>query len=87
MTFCFQNNTPTIGRLAFYLPNALFFLMLMSSHPGVDEFINILLDDKGYDVTIGNFTECSCVYFVTMLASFLGGRGVYVQSKHVYHIL
>jgi hypothetical protein len=38
-------------------------------------------------VTIGNLPGYSCVYFVTMLASSLGGHGVYVQCKHVYHVL
>ncbi len=38
-------------------------------------------------MTIGNFPRCSCVYLVIMLASFLGDHGVYVQCKHVYHIL
>jgi hypothetical protein len=38
-------------------------------------------------VTIGNFLGCSCVYFIKMLVSFLGGRGVNVHCKHVYHIL
>jgi hypothetical protein len=48
---------------------------------------SILSDDKGYDVSIENFHGCSCVYFITMLASFLGDCGVYVQYKHVYHVL
>ncbi len=48
---------------------------------------NILIDDKGYDVTIGNFPWCSCVYFVTMLVGFLGSCGVYVRCKHVYNVL
>jgi hypothetical protein len=39
---------------------------------------SILSDDKGYNVIIGNYLRCSCVYFVTMLASYFGGRGVYV---------
>ncbi len=34
-------------------------------------------------MTIGTFLGCSYVYFVTMLASSLGGCGVYVQCKHV----
>ncbi len=38
-------------------------------------------------MTIENFPRCSCVYFVTMLVGSLGGRGVYVQCKHVYHVL
>jgi hypothetical protein len=38
-------------------------------------------------VAIGNFLGCSCVYFVKMLASFLGGCGVYVHCKHVYHVM
>jgi hypothetical protein len=48
---------------------------------------NILSNDKQYDITIGNFHGCSCVFFVTMLADSLGGHGAYVQCKHVYHIL
>ncbi len=38
-------------------------------------------------MTIGNFPRCSCVYFVIMLLSSTRGHGVYVQCKHVYHIL
>jgi hypothetical protein len=38
-------------------------------------------------VTIKNYLGCSCVYFVTMLVGSLGGCGVFVQCKHVYHIL
>ncbi len=38
-------------------------------------------------MTIGNYPRCSCVHFVTMLVGSLGGHGVYVQCKHVYHIL
>ncbi len=38
-------------------------------------------------MTIENFPRFSCVYFVTMLVGFLGGHGVYVQCKHVYHVL
>ncbi len=37
-------------------------------------------------MTIGNFLKCSCVYFVTMLVGSLGGRRVYMQCKHVYHV-
>jgi hypothetical protein len=55
--------------------------------PGYGQIYNIISDDKRYDVTIGNFPRCSCVYFVTTLASSLGGHGVYVQCKHVYHVL
>jgi hypothetical protein len=54
---------------------------------GYGQIYNVLLDDQGYDVTTGNFLGCSCVYFVTMSEGFLGGHGVYVQCKHVYHIL
>jgi hypothetical protein len=38
MAFHVQNNTPTIGRLASYLPNALFSPLLMSPHLGMDKF-------------------------------------------------
>jgi hypothetical protein len=36
--FRIQNNTPTIGRLTFYLPNALVSPLLMSPDLGMDEF-------------------------------------------------
>ncbi len=42
------------------------------------QIYNIISDDNQYDVTIGNFPRCSCVYFVIMLASSLGGCGAYV---------
>jgi len=48
---------------------------------GYGQIYNNLLDDKGYDVTIGNFLRCSCVYFVTMLVGSLGNCGVFVQSN------
>jgi hypothetical protein len=64
--------------------------MLMFSHLGMDEFTNIFFDDNQYDVIIGNFLGnflgCSCVYFIRMLVGSLGGRGAYLQCKHVYHI-
>jgi hypothetical protein len=47
---------------------------------------NILSYDNQYDVTIGNFPGCSCVYFVTMLPSSLSGPGTYVQCKHASHL-
>jgi hypothetical protein len=49
--------------------------------------LHYCFDNNWYDVTIGNFPKCSCVYFVKMLAKSLGAHGVYVQCKHVYHIL
>jgi hypothetical protein len=39
---------------------------------------NILFDDNKYDVIVGNFPRCSCVYFVKMLANSLGACGAYV---------
>jgi hypothetical protein len=48
---------------------------------------NILSDDQRYNVTIGNFLEYSCFYFVKTLASSLGAHGVYMHYKHVYHVL
>jgi hypothetical protein len=54
----------------------------MFHHLGMDKFTNILFDDNGYDVTIGNFLGCSCVYFVRMLVGSLGGHGAYVKCKH-----
>jgi len=66
------------GRLRFYFSSALFSLLLMSPPLGYGRIYNIISYDQGYDVTIGNFPKCSCVYFVTMLASSLGSHGVYV---------
>jgi hypothetical protein len=61
------------------LTQCIIFLVVDVPSLGYGRIYNILLDDKGYDVIIGNYRRCSCVYFVTMLASYLGGRGVYVQ--------
>jgi hypothetical protein len=33
------------------------------------------------------YLGCSCINFVVMLATFLGGCGTWVQCKHPYHIL
>jgi hypothetical protein len=62
-------------------------MLLMLVPHGYGQIYNILSYDKQYDVIIGNFLGCSCVYFVTMLAGSWGSRGAYVQFKHVYHIL
>jgi hypothetical protein len=43
--------------------------------PEYGQIYNILSNDNQYDITIGNFPGCSCVYFVKMLATFLGARG------------
>jgi hypothetical protein len=51
------------------------------------QIYNFFFDDKQYDVIIGNFPRCSCVYFVAMLVASLGDHGAYVQGKHVYHVL
>jgi hypothetical protein len=42
---------------------------------------------KQYDVTIGIFPTCTCVDFITMMASSLGGHGKWVHYKHLYFIL
>ncbi len=81
-----QNHT-IIKGLASYLLNALFSLLLMPPPLGYWRIYCIHSDDKEYDVTIGNFLGCSCVYFVTMLASSLGNLGMYVQCNHVHHVL
>jgi hypothetical protein len=52
----------------------------------MDKFTNFFFNDKRYDITIGNVLGCSCVYFVTMLTTSLGGHGAYMQCKHVYHV-
>jgi len=69
------------------LTQCIIFLVVDVPSLGYGRIYNILLDDKGYDVIIGNYRRCSCVYFVTMLASYLGGRGVYVQCTCVSHLI
>jgi hypothetical protein len=63
------------------------FLAIDVPSPRYGQIYSIFSNDKGYNVIIGNYPRCSCVYFVKMLASFLGGHGVSVQCKHVYHKL
>jgi hypothetical protein len=46
--------------------------------PRYGQIYNILSNDQQYNITIGNFLGCSCVYFVTMNLGFLGGHGAYV---------
>jgi hypothetical protein len=55
--------------------------------PGYGQIYNIFSNDKQYDIIIGNVPICTCVYFVKMLASSLGGYGAYMYCKHVYHLL
>ncbi len=40
-----------------------------------------------FSFLIGNYTCCSCIYFIDMDIIFLGRRGAWVQCKHLYHIL
>jgi hypothetical protein len=54
---------------------------------GYGQIYNIFSDHKCFDVTIGNYLGCSRIYFVVILATFLGGRGAWVQCRHLYHIL
>ncbi len=39
---------------------------------------------KQYEVTVGNFLNCTCVDSIQMMASSLGGRGKWVHYKHLY---
>jgi hypothetical protein len=48
---------------------------------GFGQIYNIFSNGQRYDLTIGTFLRCSCVYFVKMLAGSLGARGVYVHCK------
>jgi hypothetical protein len=54
---------------------------------GYGPIYNIISTNQKYNVTIGNFHGCSCVYFVKMLVGSLGANGVYVHYKYVYHVL
>jgi len=89
MTFNLQNNTTTHQQLRgwhFTFPMHYFFTLGVLPF-GYGQIYNILSDNKQYDVTIGNFLGCSCVYFVAMSVASLGGHEAYVQCKHMYHIL
>jgi hypothetical protein len=82
-----HNNTLTIGgwHLAFpvhYFPH--YWCPPAWVRTNLQYFFS---DDKQYDVTIGSFPGSSCVYFVAMLASSLGGPRIYVQCKHMYHVM
>ncbi len=87
-TFHLQSNTTTHQHLGGW-----HLITLMHYFPLVDvlpfrcgQIYNIVSNDEQYNVTIENFLACSCVYFVAMLATFLGSHGAYVQCKHVYHV-
>jgi hypothetical protein len=53
------------------------------SPPRYGWIYNIIFDDQQYNITIGNFLKCSCVYFVTMNIGFLGGHGAYVLNTNM----
>jgi hypothetical protein len=38
-------------------------------------------------VIIWNYPCCSCLYFVVMSTTSFGGRGAWVQCKHLYYVL
>jgi len=80
MAFYVQNNTTTYEQLGSWKD-----IFLMHHFPVVDvppprygRIYNILSNDNQYDIIINNFPGCSCVYFVKMLAGFLGAHGAYV---------
>jgi hypothetical protein len=45
------------------------------------------LDKRQYEITIGTFTTCTCMDFVTMISSSLGKQGKWVLCKHMYYVL
>jgi hypothetical protein len=69
-----------------YFSNALFSLMLMSGHLGMDEFIVFFW----WQMIWNHYWKFSWMFIYIlcpMLATFLGSRGAYVQCKHVHHVL
>ncbi len=42
---------------------------------------------KQHEVTIRDFSTYTCMDFITMMASLLGGQGKWVHCKHMYYIL
>ena len=39
-----------------------------------------------YRITLGQFPTCTCLDFVNMVVSAIGGRQQYVNSKHLYYL-
>jgi len=78
--FHFQNNTTTQQQLGgWHLTyQCIVFPAIDVSSLGYGQIYSIILDDKIYDMIIGNFPKCSCVYLVTMLVGFLGDDKVHV---------
>jgi len=41
---------------------------------------------KVYQITLGMYPECTCLDFVDMAVSAIGGRHQYVHCKHLYYL-
>jgi hypothetical protein len=54
---------------------------------GYGQIYSIFCGHKCFNVTVGNYTCCFCIYFVVMYVAFLGERRPWVQCKHLHHIL
>ncbi len=89
MAFRLQNNIVTHQQLGgWHLTYPMHYFPLVDVlSPRYGQIYNVLSYGQRYDVTIGNFLRCSCVYFVKMLAGSSGAHGVYVHCRHVYHVL
>jgi hypothetical protein len=48
--------------------------------------INFMLHDNFYEVIVGCYPTCTCIDFISMLASSIGKEGKYVSCKHLYFI-
>ncbi len=48
--------------------------------------INSMLHDNFYEVIVGCYHACTCIDFISMLASSTGKEGKYVPCKHLYFI-
>ncbi len=59
-------------RLGSYFSNALFFLAIDVPAPRYGRIYNILLDDKGYNVIIGNFPGLFMCLFSHNIGKFFG---------------
>jgi hypothetical protein len=55
--------------------------------PRYGQIYSILCGHKCFNVTIGNYPCCFCIYFAVMYVVFLGERRAWVQCKHLHHIL
>ncbi len=77
-------NNQEVGKLLIF---ATVFPLVNVQPLGYGQVYIIFSSHKCYNVIVGNYPSCLCIYFVIMSTIFLGTCGAWVQCKHLYHIL